>query len=201
MQLRLNKREKALALATAVFLLGIVLFQFIYEPKKRGVVTLQGELNSLDSKISEMMKSMEGVEKLRDDIPKLERALAFWRSKKQGKGDVAHFLNHLARESKKLGITLSTIKPEEQDYGSRKPESPSLLYKRIRIDLRFQANYFTLSSYLKGLEESPFYLTLNRLHIEGEGDQDQPGNLAVQMRLVIYLFSSPNDGSKRGGIS
>lgn len=90
----------------------------------------------------------------------------------------------LAREvvaiARKAGLELSVLNPSRGTAVF--PVTP------LSVELQFSASYHTLGMFLDDLEQSEYYLQVERLDIGGTGDAD--GQASVTLRISTFYVST-----------
>ena len=187
--MKLKSREKIL-IVFVVIAIAIWAFDFFYyTPQTRKIQGLKAEAKTADLKLKESLLVTVGVETLEAEVRRLEGELNRLSERTLKGEEIRTFLRHLARESDSLQIKVISLNPQEEKLPlpEGKKEVSGSQYRRINIQMVLHSTYTKLGTYLKGIEELPFLISVDSLHVE-KNEEVQP-LLKVTMGLSMYTTS------------
>jgi len=187
--MKLKSREK-IFIVFAVIAIAIWAFDhFYYTPQTRKIQRLKAEAKAADLKLKESLLVTVGVETLEAEVLRLEGELKRLSERTLKGEEFRTFLRHLARESDSLQMKVISLTPHEEKLPlpEGKKEVSASQYRRINIQMVLHSTYTKLETYLKGIEELPFLISVDSLKVE-KNEEVQP-LLKVTMGLSMYTTS------------
>jgi Tfp pilus assembly protein PilO len=186
----LKKREKVL-LVLAIIAVAIGAFDwFYYSPQKKIILNLKEQIKVADLKLKEYTQFTQGMETVEGDVSRLEKELQGWSERMLRGEEFRAFLRHLARDSDRLQMKIISLTPQEEKIPlpEGKKETFDPRYKRVAIQIVLHSTYPSLGTFLKGIEELPFLVTVDNLQIE-RNEETLPF-LKVTLGLSVHVISS-----------
>ncbi|MCX8118572.1 MAG: hypothetical protein N3G78_11640 [Desulfobacterota bacterium] len=184
----LKRREKILLLGLSIAV-AIFLFDRIFDtPANRKISALRGEIQSAEAKLSELALLAKEAETAEAELLKREEELERLSARTHRGEEFRTFLKHLARESDPFQMKVISITPFEEKIAlpEEKKETPSSSrLRKVTVQLVLHATFSKIESYLKGVEELPFPVHVERLQIE-RAEEVQP-LLKVTLALKMYI--------------
>jgi Tfp pilus assembly protein PilO len=186
----IKSREKIL-LILVVVALGLFAFdRFYYLPQKKRISNLKEQVKAVDLRLKESIQVTQGVETLEAEVARLEKELQGWRKRMLPGAEFRAFLRHLAKDTDRLRIKMISLAPQEEKIPPPEGKKGTLgfQYQRVMIQMVLYATYSALGTYLKGIEELPFLVTVDNLQIE-RNEEILPF-LKVTLGLSVHTFST-----------
>jgi Tfp pilus assembly protein PilO len=185
--MKLKSREKILIVFVVIAIAIWAFDHFYYTPQERKIQKLKAEAKAADLKLKESLLVTEGVESLEVEILRLEGELKRLNERTLKGEEFRTFLRHLARESDSPQMKVISLNPQEEKLPlpEGKKEVSASQYRRINIQMVLHSTYTKLGTYLKGIEELPFLISVDSLHVE-KNEEVQP-LLKVTMGLSMYV--------------
>jgi hypothetical protein len=186
----LKKREKTLLFLASITVAIWAFDQFYYIPQKKRITTLREEVKAADLKLKEPTLLAQRVETVEAEVALPEKELQRLSNKMLQREEFRAFLKHLDRESKRLQMKIISMTPQEEKpslpEGNKTPSA--FRYRRVAIEMILRSRFYALSTYLNGIEELPFGVTVDHLQVERIGDGTS--FLKVTMGLTVFVVSS-----------
>jgi hypothetical protein len=183
----LKKREKILIFFVIIAVAIWAFDQFYYTPQKKKIVTLKEEVKTADLKLKESVLFTQGVETVEAEVGRLEKELQRLSDKMLRGEEFRAFLKHLGSESDRLQMKMVSMTTQEekpsQPEGKKGPSA--FQYRRVAIQMVLHSRFNGLRTYLKGIEELPFLVAVDRLEVERIGDGTS--FLKVTMGLSVFV--------------
>jgi Tfp pilus assembly protein PilO len=185
----LKSREKVFIIFAVMAVAFWAFVTFYFTPQIRKIKVLKAELKAADLKSDESLLVAKGVETLEAEILRQEEALKRLSERTLKGEEFKTFLRHLAKESDSFQMKVISLTPQEENLPPpevKKEGSPSQ-YKRVSVQMVLHSTYYKLGSYLKGIEELPFLINVDKIQIE-KAEEARP-LLKVSMGLSMYITS------------
>ena len=182
-----KKREKML-IFFAILAVAIWAFdQFYYTPQKKKITTLKEEVNAADLKLKESVLFTQGVETVEAEVARLQKELQRLGDKMLRGEEFRAFLKHLGSESDRLQMKMISMNTQEERPSApeEKKKSSAFQYRRVAIQMVLHSRFDGLRTYLKGIEELPFLVAVDRLQVERMGEKTSL--LKVTMGLSVFV--------------
>ena len=184
----LKSREKILITLAVVAIAFWAFVTFYYTPQNRKIKALKVELKAADLKLDESLLMTKGIETLEAEVFRQEEALKRLSERTLRGQEFRTFLRHLAKESDSPQMKVVSLTPQEENLpspeGKKGGSAPQ--YRRITIQMVLHSTYAKLRTYLMEIEELPFLINVDNIHIEKDGEA-QP-LLKVSMGLSMYII-------------
>ncbi len=191
--MKLQKREKIL-LVGALIAIAIFLFDRIFDtPMNRKISMLRGEVKSADLKLNELTLLAKELAKAEEESNRLEKELKGLSERTLKGEEFRTFLKHLARSSDSSQMKIVSIIPSEEKISPSEEtkEMPAGEARKVTVQLVLHSTLAKLESYLKGIEELPFFIQIEGLQIER--DEEVLPLLKVTLGLKLYMLSEKGD--------
>jgi len=185
----LKSREKIL-LFFVVIAAGIWAFdRFYYVPQKKKISALKEEIKTADLKLKESLLFTKGVETVEAEVSRLEKELQGLNERMLRGEEFRAFLMHLGKESDRLRMKMISMTSQEDKTSRRegKKVNSAFGYRRITIQMVLHSNFTALGTYLRGIEELPFLVMVDKLYVERRGERKPL--LKVTLGLSVYVIS------------
>lgn len=157
----MNKREKIM-IGAAISVVGFIFFyMFVYQPKEKQVLGLQGEIKTVVLEIERIAGAIPGLRKLEEEVTREQKRVLGVRKTMSGKQQVKELLRQLAGEASRLDMDVISLRSREE---LELPHKKSR-YEGLNIVMNIQCPYRHLCSYLKRLEELPGLITVDEIEI------------------------------------
>jgi hypothetical protein len=185
----LKSREKILITFAVIAVAFWVFMTFYFTPENRKIKALKVELKAADLKLDESLLMTKGVETLEAEVLRQEEALKRLSERTLRGEEFRTFLRHLARESDSPQMKVVSLTPQEESFPppEGKKGGPTSQYRRVVVQVVLHSTYAKLRTYLKEIEELPFFIVVDHIRIEKTGEV-QP-LLKVNMGLSMYVAS------------
>jgi len=175
-----------LFVSIAIAILGFD--QLYYTPRSRKISRLKEEVRATELKLDELTLLTKGVGTVESEITRLEKELQGFEGRTLSAEGFNAFLRHLARESNRLQIRIiSLISQEERRLPGEEEKKEPSPYKKVNLQMVLHSSFNSLGTYLKEIEELPFFVTINHFRVERE-EKVFP-LLKVTLGLTVYLLS------------
>ena len=187
----LKSREKIFIGMAAIAVAVLAFDNLYYTPQTRKIKMLKAEVKAADEKLTESLLLTKGVETLEAEVLHQEEEMKKLSMRTLRGEEFRTFLKHLARESDSLQMKVISLNPKEEipTLPEGKKEASSK-YRKVFIQTILHSTYPKLGTYLKGIEELPFLINVDRLQIE-KSEEGQP-LLKVTIGLVMYITGESN---------
>lgn len=185
----LKRREKMLLFFVITAIAIWAFDSFYYTPQKKKILRLKEEIKLADLKLNESLIYVKGVETVEAEVSHLEKELKGFNERTLKGEEFRAFLKHLARESDRLKMKMISLTPQEEKISlpeGKKTASP-FQYKRVKVHMVLHSTYTALQTYLKGIEELPFLVTVDSLQMER--NEELLPFLKVTMGLSVLIIS------------
>jgi hypothetical protein len=179
---RLNKREKIVVGAGAFAVVFMCFYVFVYEPKNKEGLALQGQIKTIDLEIARILGAIPGLRELEEEVSREQKKVASAKKTISITEPVQQLLQQLAREAQRLDMEMISLQLGE---GSGSPPEISN-YKRITMVMNIQCAYRHLGSYLMGLSDLPGLFIVDGLEIV----RDKQIFPKLQVKLTLSAFVS-----------
>jgi len=187
---RVTKRERVM-IGAAVFTVVLVCFYvFVYQPKKKEAMTLQGRIRSVDFEIERIVRAIPDLKKLEEEVTREQKWVSLAKKTVSDMQPMGQLLQHLARDASRLDIDVISMELGEE----LEPSHEKSRYKRMSMVMNIQCRYRHLGSYLKGLGDLPGLFIFNELEIVRD-NQIFP---KLRINLALSAFVS-HETSVQGG--
>lgn len=184
----LNRRAKILSLL-AIVALAILLFDLLYySSESRKVASLREEVKAANLKLNELSLLHKGLEAAEAEIAFLEKELKGLYERTLNGEEFRAFLRHLARESDPFQMKVISLSPTEEKFSfpeGQKGMAPADS-RKVTVQVILHSTFAKLESYLKGIEELPFLIQIDRLQVERH-EETEP-LLRVTLRLKMFII-------------
>ncbi len=188
-QITLSPREQVLIAGSVLVVLFWAFFSFVYEPKKREINVLREEIQMGRQNWKTMEAAVTDLDRLETEVTEERANLALRKSTLSTERRMVQILEQLSKEARRLNITLlslSSVRKQQESEGRR--EGVASRYGKQVIAVTMRCPYAVLSSYLKRLGGSPFYVEIEDVTIERfEGHYP---DLLVSLTLSTYVPAS-----------
>jgi len=187
--MRLKKREKLFILFACIAIAILVFDRSFYSPKTRKLSALKAEMKAVDLKLNEFLLMAKGVETIEAEVARLENELKGLSERTLRGKEFRAFLRHLAKESDPNQMKIISLTPQEEKISppEDKPGTHRPPYRKVNVQMVLYSTYPKLGAYLKEIEELPFLIQVDNLHIEKNEEILPP--LKVTMELSMYILS------------
>jgi len=188
--MKLKSREKILFVLACIAISVFIFDRIYYTPQSRKISSLRAEIKSTDLKLQELNLILKGVEAAESEILRLEKELKGLNERILRGEEFRFFLRHLAKESNSPQMKIISITPQEEriPVPEGKKGSPPFEFRKVSVQMVFNATFTKLGTYLRGMEELPFIIHIENLQVErNEGLQPY---LKVTMGVMMYVTSS-----------
>jgi len=172
----------------ACIAVAILLFDRLYYfQRSRKILALKEEMRSIETQLHEWNLYSKGLEEIRAEVERLEKELQSLNEKILRGEEFRAFLKHLARESDPAQMRILSIIPIEENPSSQEDGKKELSppYRKVNVKMVFQSTYPKLRSYLKGIEELPFMVRLQRLQVERQEEESPLLNVKMSLNLMV----------------
>jgi Tfp pilus assembly protein PilO len=185
----LKNREKILIVFATIVIAIWAFDHFYYAPQSRNIQRLQAEVKAADLKLDESLMLAKGVDTLEAAVLRQEEEMKKFSERILRGEEFRTFLKHLARESDPVQMKVISLIPQEPKPLSldEKKEASVSPYRRVTVQVVLHSTYAKLSSYLNRIEELPFLIHVDNLHVE-KNEEGQP-LLKITMELSMYIAS------------
>lgn len=184
--MKLKNREKILLVFACIAISFLIFDRFYYFQRSRKTYTLREEIKSIEAQMNELNLYYKGLEEVQREVERLETELKALGEKVLRGEEFKAFLRHLARETDSSHMKMISITPFEEKFplSEEKKEETSPPYRKVTIEIIFQSTFSKLASYLKGLEELPFWVQLKSLQVERQ-DNHHP---LLRVKMVLKML-------------
>jgi Tfp pilus assembly protein PilO len=182
----LKSREKILIVLAVIAIAVWAFDHFYYTPQSRKIKALKDELKATDLKSDESLLVTKGVETLEAEVLRQEEALKRLSERTLRGEEFRTFLRQLAKESDSPQMKFISMAPQEEKSSLAEGKKESQ-YKRVTVQMVLHSTYAKLGNYLKGIDELPFLINVDKIQIE-KVEEVQP-LLKVTMGLSMYVGS------------
>jgi len=186
--MKLRKREKILLIGVILALI-IFLFDRLFDtPMNRKISHLRGEVKAAETKLKELDLLVKGLNVAEEETLRLEKELKNLSNQTLQGEEFRAFLRHLARSSDPLQMKVISMLPTEEKIVPSDEKKGVLLRdsRKITVQLILHSTFSKLESYLKGIEELPFRVSIEGLQIERT--QEAQPLLKVTLNLMMYMI-------------
>jgi Tfp pilus assembly protein PilO len=185
--MKLKSREKILIVFVFIAMSIWAFDHFYYTPQGGKIKRLKAEVKEADLKLTESLLIAKGVESLEAEILRREEELQRLSERTLKGEEFRTFLKHLARESDSLQMKVISLTPQEEKlpFPEGKKEISSSQYKKVNIQMVLHSTFSKLGTYIKGIEELPFLIHVDRLQVEKK--EEVHPHLKVTMGLSMYV--------------
>lgn len=184
----LRSREKTLLFFVVIAVAVWAFDRFYYTPQTRRLSALQEEVKAADLKLKESALFTKGVEAAEIEVSRLEDELKRLNERMLRGEEFRTFLKHLGRDSDRLRMKMVSLASQEEKIPlpEGKKATSSVQYKKVTIQMVLHSTFSGLATYLKGIEELPFLVTVDHLQVERMGESTPL--LRVTMGLSVYVI-------------
>lgn len=191
--MKLKRREKILIIFVPIAMAIWAFDYFYYAPQTKNIRRLKEEIKQADLKLAESLPLIKGIQLLEVDVLRQEEELKRLKERTSKGDEFRTFLKHLAKESDPLQMKVISILPQEekQHTPEGKKEATPSLYKRVNIQVVLHSTFSKLGTYIKGIEELPFLISIENLRVE-RNEESHP-LLKITMGLNIYISGGEKD--------
>jgi Tfp pilus assembly protein PilO len=186
----LKNREKTLLLLAIIAIAVGAFDRFYYSPQKKIILNLKEQIKAADLKLKEYGQFTQGMETVEADVSRLEKELQGLSERMLRGEEFRALLRHLARDSDRLQMKIISLTPQEEKTslpeGDKETSAPR--YNRVAIQIVLQATYPSLGTFLKGIEDLPFLVTVDNFQIE-RNEETLPF-LKATLGLSVHVISS-----------
>jgi len=183
----LKSREK-LIICFALIAIAIWAFdRFYYTPQKEKIAALKEGVKAGDLKLKESALFTKGVETVEAEVSRLEKELQRLNERMLRGEEFRSFLRHLGKDSDRLQMKMISLTSQEEKISlpeGKKGTSP-FQYKKVTIHMVLHSSFNALKTYLKGIEELHFLVTVDNLQVEKIGETIPL--FKVTMGLSVYV--------------
>lgn len=185
----LKSREKILIFFVIIAIAIWAFDRFYYTPQKKKILRLKEEVKLADLKLKESLIYTKGVETVEAEVSRLEKELQVFNERTLRGEEFRAFLKHLAKESDRLQMKMVSLTPQEEKISPQegKKVSSPFQYRKVTVHLVLYSTYTALQTYLKGIEELPFLVTVDDLQIER--NEEMMPFLKVTLGLNVLVIS------------
>jgi len=185
----LKSREKMLLLFVVIAIAIWAFDRFYYTPQSRRLLALKAEVEAADLKLKESALFTEGVEAAEAEVSRLEQELKRLNERMLRGEEFRTFLKHFGRDSNRLRMKMISLTSQEEKISLPEGKRVTLpfQYKKVSIQMVLHSTFPGLRTYLKGIEELPFLVTVDHLQVERMGERMPL--LKVTMGLSVYVIS------------
>jgi ATP-dependent Lon protease len=185
----MKNREKMLIFFALIAVAIWAFDHFYYAPQSRRLSTLREEVNAADLKLKEFTLFTKGVEAAEAEVSRLEDELKKLNERMLRGEEFRTFLRHLGRDSDRLQMKMISLTSQEEKLSlpEEKKAAPPAQYKKVTIQMVLHSTFSGLRTYLKGIEELPFLVTVD--HVRVERMDERIPLLRVTMGLSVYVIS------------
>ena len=165
-------REKLLIIFAVIAIAIFVFDRAYYAPQSHKILQFKEEIKAANQKMEQFLSLTKGVETVEMEVARLEKELRGLSERTLKGEEFRAFLRHLARESDALQMKIISLNPEEENLPlpDGKKENPASLYRKVTIQMVLHSTFTKLRTYLKEIEELPFFVNLDSLQIERNED-------------------------------
>lgn len=180
----MSRRERTLMIVSAVVIVFLVFFYYVYSPKQALYRQLGEQLTQKKEEVTRMEAMAQQTAKLERDFAQLQAFIASVEAKLPTSKEVPALLVQLERLTKSLGIDLTAIKPSALEAG----EGPALApapgqppappggqrppsaagtpqYLRFPIKLTLTASYEEMLKLMSSLYDFPRLIVVRRIAV------------------------------------
>ncbi|MGB9627880.1 MAG: type 4a pilus biogenesis protein PilO [Thermodesulfobacteriota bacterium] len=186
--MKLKSREKLLILFAGIAIAILIFDRVYYTPQNRRLSALRTEIKAVDLRLNEFLLMAKGVETVEAEIDRLEKQLKTLSGRTLRGEEFRAFLKHLAKESDPNQMKIISLTPQEEKFSPQEDKQETRLpYRKVNVQMILHSTYAKLGAYLREIEELPFLIEINNLHIEKNEEILPP--LKVTMELSMYIIS------------
>lgn len=202
----MNRRER-LMLMVAIVLLGGIVFKFlIHDPKQAEYNTLVVARDAAAAELARDQQVVARAEKERAEYERLRAHIAEVERKLPQRKEIPGLLTAMEQLTKKVGVTLSSIKPgalsavapapaaqgsaaqgSAASGGQTPAKTAPAMYSSMPVDLVLGGTFAQTLEYLRDLRSFPRLLIVDSVSLSPQG----PPSLGVTIHAEIYTLGTP----------
>jgi len=174
-------KKKKIMIGTVVSAAIFLCFHiFFYQPEKKEVSRLQGEIKTVDLEIERIARAIPGLRKLEEEMAQEQKNASLVKRILSEEKPVQELLRHLASEAFTLDMDVISLKSGEGSKSFHKESS----YKRVTMVMNIQCPYGHLGSYLERISHLPGLVTIDEIEIV----RDKQIFPRVKAKLTLNTF-------------
>lgn len=185
------KDKKDIFIAGIIFLILILLFQFIYLPKSNEVKALAAEYKRIKKDIDELYHFVGGAENMHDKIINIRKGLVSLEEVFPGEKDVSGIIRGLNEKAIHFKINVISLKPKNfeiaKDNEGKELKIAGYYCKEMPLTLSVESRYHALGRFLMDLEtdKSPL-ISIEKVEIKK--DEDMAPRVKGEIELTTYIL-------------
>ena len=182
----LGKREKIIFSIAVVVLVGFLINRFVLEPQRKKMKQLRKELASLSEQTASIGPKLLEFNRLKSDVVKKKRQIAELEQALSQTADMAEIIQELSNKARTRGLQIQQAQTQESMLLSTRVSTLGDIYQ-LFLNLEIRGWYKQLVGFLGDLEQQPFYIKVEELHM----DRREKGSalLDIRMKLEIVVRS------------
>jgi Tfp pilus assembly protein PilO len=186
----LKTREKIFI--GAAVLIGVVmgLDQFLTQPKKKEIKTLQNQVQEYNEKLASVTASLAGLNPIKKRVEEKRKEKETLAGRIPDDRQLGLLLDQIGKESQQKQMDLIQLNINDDltagPVGDKNTPKAGA-FKKVILEVGLQAGYGTIGPYLEGAQDLPIFMEIEKVDIRRK--EDSFPKLQVTVQQIIYISS------------
>jgi len=189
--MKLGLRE----VAFIVLLTGIpvVAWRFVFRPQNAQNAEMQKQIEAKQARLRELNQATGTIGDLRQRIEKLEKAMAFFRSKLPSEKEIDKVLQEVWQLAESNRLRTKSIRTLDRDRNSEFT-SRAGAYCAQPISVQLEGSFLGFYSFLQALEDQPRIMRVQKMNLQ-KLKQGAEGTVQAEFIMTIFFEGTDRDKS------
>ena len=174
-----------------IFVVIILLFQFVYVSKSKKARMLDAEYKKITQDVNELYNFIGGSENLKDSIIQIQEKMALLEEVFPSEKEASNIIQQLNKEARRFRINITSVVPKDLEaykgHDGKELNISGYVCKCMPLTLVVEARYRQLGEFLMSVKanKTPM-ITIEEIDIEK--DKDIAPRIRAKIELTSYIL-------------
>lgn len=181
----MSARTRLIVTGVVALVVCLIFYFFFIRPRKGDLSRTRSEVTTADNLTSSLRATLQDLEQLREDAPRLNAELEEFRDLVPQRNDVANFVLQVQDAATASGVLFAQVDP---DAPRIPPEAAPLA--QVRVTIAAQGGYFSVQDFMRRMTELDRAVGIDVLTLQTEEDEEEirtRGRINLQMAVRIFF--------------